>query len=73
MPIVPVDAMVVNPQDLGNIPIRPGADVYLRDLAVIEDGTDIPDRLRPGQRQPGRLHPRHQAGRRLDAGGGQRR
>jgi multidrug efflux pump subunit AcrB len=45
MPIVPVNAMVVDPQDLGNIPIRPGKDVYLRDLVVpvngIEDGSDI--------------------------------
>jgi multidrug efflux pump subunit AcrB len=42
MPIVPVDAMVVNPKDLGNIAVRPGTDVYLRDLATIEDSTDIP-------------------------------
>jgi multidrug efflux pump subunit AcrB len=42
MPIVPLDAMVVNPKDLGNIALRPGSDVYLRDVAVIEDGTDIP-------------------------------
>jgi multidrug efflux pump subunit AcrB len=42
MPIVTANAMVVNPQDLGRIPLRPGSDVYLRDLAVIEDSTDIP-------------------------------
>jgi len=42
MPIVPVNAMVKNPRDLGNIPIRPEADVYLRDLGPIEDSTDIP-------------------------------
>jgi multidrug efflux pump subunit AcrB len=42
MPIVPIDAMVVNPKDLGSIPVRPGTDVYLRDLATIEDSTDIP-------------------------------
>jgi multidrug efflux pump subunit AcrB len=42
MPIVPVDAMVVEPRELGAIPIRPGSDVYLRDLAAIEDSTDIP-------------------------------
>jgi len=42
MPIVPVDAMVTNPKDLGNIAVRPGSDVYLRDLATIEDSTDIP-------------------------------
>jgi multidrug efflux pump subunit AcrB len=42
MPIVPLDAMVVDPRELGNIPIHPGSDIYLRDLAVIEDSTDIP-------------------------------
>jgi multidrug efflux pump subunit AcrB len=42
MPIVAIDTMVVDPRDLGAIPIRPGMDVYVRDLAVIEDSTDIP-------------------------------
>jgi len=42
MPIVPVDAMVVQPQDLGAIPVRPDSNVYLRDLGAIEDSTDIP-------------------------------
>ncbi len=46
MPIVPVNAMVKKPSDLGNIPIRPEADVFLRDIVVpvngIEDTTDIP-------------------------------
>ena len=41
MPLVPSDSMVVKPQDLGAIPVRPG--VFLRDVApVIEDATDIP-------------------------------
>jgi multidrug efflux pump subunit AcrB len=42
MPIVPVNAMVKDPRELGAIPLRPGKDVYLRDLAKIEDSTDIP-------------------------------
>jgi multidrug efflux pump subunit AcrB len=42
MPIVPADTIVVRPQDLGNIPVRPGSDIYLRDLGTIEDGSDIP-------------------------------
>jgi multidrug efflux pump subunit AcrB len=42
MPIVPADTMVVRPADLGNIPVRPGSDIYLRDLGTIEDSTDIP-------------------------------
>ena len=41
MPIVPVDSMVVNPKELGNIAVRPGADVYVRDLATVEDSSDI--------------------------------
>src|SRR5437764_5231315 len=42
MPIVPADTMVVRPRDLGNIPVRPGSDLYLRDLGTIEDSTDVP-------------------------------
>jgi multidrug efflux pump subunit AcrB len=42
MPIVPTNAMVKDPKELGSIPLRPGANVYLRDLARIEDSTDIP-------------------------------
>jgi multidrug efflux pump subunit AcrB len=42
MPIVPVNAMVKDPQELGSIPLRPGEDIYLRDLATIADSTDIP-------------------------------
>ena len=51
------------------IPIRPGASptVYLRDVGHRRGRHRHPDRLRPGQRPAGRLHPRHQAGRRLDA------
>ena len=41
MPLVPTDAMVVRPQDLGAIPVRPG--VFLRDVApTIEDASDVP-------------------------------
>jgi multidrug efflux pump subunit AcrB len=42
MPIVPVNAMVRDPKELGTIPLRPGENVYLRDIARIEDSTDIP-------------------------------
>src|SRR5437016_5987279 len=42
MPIVPSNAMVKDPKELGNIPLRPGENVYLRDLATIEDSSDIP-------------------------------
>jgi len=41
MPLVPTNAMVADPQALGNIPIHPGKDVYIRDVGSIEDTTDI--------------------------------
>ena len=42
-PIVPTNAMVKDIQDLGNIPIRTGSGptIYVRDLAVIQDGADL--------------------------------
>ncbi|MGH7173101.1 MAG: efflux RND transporter permease subunit [Gemmataceae bacterium] len=42
MPIVPVNSMVRALSDLGNIPLRLGENVYLRNVAKIEDSTDIP-------------------------------
>ncbi len=44
MPIVPINALVRQVQELGTIPIRPGQDptVYLRDVATILDASDIP-------------------------------
>ncbi|MGA2035201.1 MAG: efflux RND transporter permease subunit, partial [Thermoguttaceae bacterium] len=41
MPLAPTNAMVADPQELGNIPIHPGADLYIRDVATIADATDI--------------------------------
>jgi multidrug efflux pump subunit AcrB len=42
MPIVPTNAMVKDPKELGKIPLRLGKNVYLEDVARIEDSTDIP-------------------------------
>src|SRR5579875_946092 len=42
MPIVPVNAMVRALTDLGSIPLRLGENIYFRDIAAIEDSTDIP-------------------------------
>jgi multidrug efflux pump subunit AcrB len=46
MPIVPTNALVANPQELRNIPLRPGSNVFLRDVLDpekgVEDSTDIP-------------------------------
>lgn len=42
-PIVPVNSVVRDPQQLGSIPIRMGSDpVYLRDVGYIEDSADAP-------------------------------
>jgi multidrug efflux pump subunit AcrB len=42
MQIVSVNSIVVDPKDLGNIPIKPEENVYLRDIATVEDSMDIP-------------------------------
>src|SRR5208283_4441431 len=41
MPLVPTNAMVADPQEMGNIPIQLGKDIYIRDVATIADATDI--------------------------------
>jgi multidrug efflux pump subunit AcrB len=42
MPLVPVNSMVVDPKDLGNIPLGKDRKVFLKDVApVIEDASDI--------------------------------
>ncbi|MEZ6150212.1 MAG: efflux RND transporter permease subunit [Pirellulaceae bacterium] len=42
-PIVPVNSVVKDPQQLGTIPIRTGEHpVYLRDIATIQDSADAP-------------------------------
>src|ERR1700689_3758625 len=42
MPLVSVNSIVVNPKDLGGIPIKLGASAYLTDLGVVKNSTDIP-------------------------------
>jgi len=41
MPIVHNNATVVDPQDIGDIPLKLEQNVYIRDVAKIEDATDI--------------------------------
>ena len=41
MPVVSNNATVVNIQQMGNIPLRLERNVYLRDVATIQDDTDI--------------------------------
>jgi multidrug efflux pump subunit AcrB len=40
-PLVPTNAMVADPQELGKIPVQLGKDVYIRDVAIIQNATDI--------------------------------
>jgi multidrug efflux pump subunit AcrB len=44
MPIVPVNSLVGQVKELETIPIRPGSNpaVYLRDVATVQDASDIP-------------------------------
>jgi multidrug efflux pump subunit AcrB len=44
MPIVPINALARQIQELETIPIRPGQNptVYIRDVATVKDATDIP-------------------------------
>jgi multidrug efflux pump subunit AcrB len=47
MAMVPANATVVDPQDLNNIPVKPGQNVYIRDLArpgmpAVVDSSDTP-------------------------------
>ncbi len=41
MPMVPNNATVSEIQDLGKIPLKLGQNVYIRDVATIEDATDL--------------------------------
>ncbi len=41
MPVVSNNATVVNPKEMGNIPLRLEKNVYLRDVATIQDDVDI--------------------------------
>jgi multidrug efflux pump subunit AcrB len=41
MPLVPNNALIRQPKDFGSIPLKPGRDVYLRDVATVADATDL--------------------------------
>jgi multidrug efflux pump subunit AcrB len=41
MPLVPNNAMVREPKNFGSIPVRPGRNVYVRDIAKVADATDL--------------------------------
>ena len=41
MPLVPTNAMVDNIQEIGKIPVQPGRNVYIGDVATVADSTDV--------------------------------
>jgi len=41
MPLVPTNAMIVHIQEIGKIPVHPGRNVYIRDVATVADATDV--------------------------------
>ena len=40
--VVPSNTMVVDPQELRNVPLKLGENVYIRDVGTVRDATDIP-------------------------------
>jgi multidrug efflux pump subunit AcrB len=42
MTVVPVNTMVLDPQQLRNVPLKLGENVYIRDVGTVADATDIP-------------------------------
>src|SRR5207237_3994367 len=40
--VVPSNTMVLDPQELRNVPLKLGENVYIRDVGTVADATDIP-------------------------------
>jgi len=63
-PIVPVNSVVKNIQDLAGVPLRvttPQGAVFLRDVATVEDSADLVTSYALANGPPHRVHPRHEA------------
>ena len=69
--VVPSNTMVVDPQELRNVPLKLGENVYIRDVGTVSRRDRHPGRLRAGQRPQVGLPAGGQAGLRLDADGRQ--
>jgi multidrug efflux pump subunit AcrB len=41
MPLVPMNTMIVDPQEIGKIAVQPGRNVYIQDVATVADSTDV--------------------------------
>ena len=67
MPLVPTNAMVADPQDDGqHSRFKPGKNVYIRDVATIQDTTDINYGCALVNGRQVDLHPRGQEGHGID-------
>jgi multidrug efflux pump subunit AcrB len=42
MTVVPTNTLVLSPQELRNVPLKLGENVYIRDVGTVADATDIP-------------------------------
>ena len=42
MAVVPTNTMVLDPQEMRNIPLKLGQNVYIRDVGTVTDATDVP-------------------------------
>ena len=54
MTVVPANTMVVDPQELRNVPLKLGENVYIRDVGTVARRHRHPRRLCPGQRPASR-------------------
>ncbi len=72
MPLVPMNTMIVDPQEIGKIPVQPGRNVYIQDVAKVADSTDVNFGYALGGRSPHALHSHRQEEYRLDSFGGGR-
>jgi multidrug efflux pump subunit AcrB len=41
MPLVPTNAMITGTHEFGNIPVKPGMNLYIRDIGTVADSTDV--------------------------------
>ncbi len=67
MPVVANNATVVDKNRLGDIPLKLGENVYIRDMATIEDNTDITYGYALVNGKKSVLSADHQEGHRIDA------
>ena len=67
--VVPSNTMVVDPQELRNVPLKLGENVYVRDVGTVSRRDGYPGRIRARQRPQVGLPAGGEAGLGLDAFG----